>query len=135
MKIPLKKVGKVGSSESRERQEPLEEGKYRVEVTEANEAEDKYGGFYMRLKVLQGEYEGREVRVRIFPPGKYGPSKELRTLIETLGGDPEEEEFEFDLDGLNGTVFNVYLGIQDKGEQGKFNRATKFSAAPKSKGA
>ncbi len=107
----------------------LPDGKYRVQVSQVEEVDDQYGGIRLSLKVLQGDYVGKEVNnLRVFPR-----SVALRSLVEVLGDDPDSDEVELNTDDLENLALNVYLTAvpSKKNPEMTFQQIKRFAPVPK----
>lgn len=135
-KLALKRPAKATSGSGGggfERPDPLPEGKYRVILTNAQDASEvfgdagkQYGGVAVEAEVSQGDFKGQSRTLWVFPA-----SEASRSLAEVLGGDPDDEEFEFEYKDLDGLEVNVYLDIRKSKKGNSVNSIKRFAPAPR----
>jgi hypothetical protein len=129
--IALKRPPKSGGYD---KPDLLPDGKYRVKVNDVKLGSevfnDDFGDVVLTLQVLQpADYIGRSLDVRVFPA-----SDAIRSLVEVLGGDPDDETADLDFDAIRGLEANAYLGNKmTKKGKGPFNFIKRFAPAPKVK--
>lgn len=132
-KIALKRKNTGGKGDDKF-PEPLPEAKYRMKISNTQEASEvfgdvgkQYGGIALDLTVVQGDYTGQMRTLWVFPA-----SDAIRSLVEVLGGDPDDEEADINFEELNGLEVNVYLGQRKKkGSDRVLNSIKRFAPAPK----
>lgn len=127
--LVLKRKGKASGGGQGGRPEPIPDGKYRVKITSvktgAEVFKDDYDDIVLSLSVTQGDYAGRNFDVRVFPA-----TEAARSLVEALGGDPDNEEAELDFAAIEGQEVNAYVGQKTKKDR-TFNIVKRFTFVPK----